>query len=299
MHSEKSDGSVAILLCVFQGEQFLQQQLDSFYLEQEMDICLWASDDGSTDETTNLLQEYKQKFSKNLVTVVSGPRKGPSFNFLSLLRNPSVEANYFAFSDQDDIWEKDKLSRAIACLENLPDDTPAVYCSRTRVVDQENREIGLSPLFAKPPSFANALVQSIGGGNTMVLNSAARKLINKIELSEISSHDWWIYLLVSGAGGTVIYDDSPSLRYRQHGNNQIGANNGWRARYLRIVAMLFKDRFKIWIDQNLAGLYLSYELLTPENKKLLDHFSVMRNRNLRMRLWGVISLGLYRQTLVR
>lgn len=79
----------------------------------------------------------------------------------------------------NDIWETDKLQRAVARLSAVPHGTPAVYCSRTRVVDANDQPICMSPLFAKTPRFANALMQNIGGGNTMVFNEAVRQLLIK------------------------------------------------------------------------------------------------------------------------
>jgi len=86
------------------------------------------------------------------------PAEGFVANFLSLTCKASIEADYYAYSDQDDVWESDKLERAVRWLQTVPENIPALYCSRTRLVDAENNEIGLSPLFSKPPSFANALI---------------------------------------------------------------------------------------------------------------------------------------------
>ena len=113
-----------------------------------------------------------------------------------------------------------------------------LYCGRTRTVDEDGRVVGFSPQFSRPPCFANALVHNIAGGNTMVMNDSARQLILEAGVVDVVAHDWWTYLMVSGAGGRVIYDDEPTVDYRQHDDNQVGANMGISARlgrYLRVM----------------------------------------------------------------
>ncbi len=152
--------------------------------------------------------------------IFQGLKNGFCQNFLSLICDSSIKAD---LSDQDDIWHEDKLSRAVKVLSDISYETPALYCSRTKLVNERNIEIGLSPLFRCTPEFRNALVQNIGSGNTMVFNHAARRLMLEVG-SGINPvvHDWFLYMVISGCGGVVIYDLGPSLRYRQHAANLIG-----------------------------------------------------------------------------
>ena len=117
---------------------------------------------------------------------------------MSLLSDADIVGDFFACCDQDDVWWPDKLERALQWLHTVPEHVPAVYFSRTRNVDASGNIIGCSPLFRRPPNFRNALVQSIGGGNTMVFNRAARELLVAAGPVDVASHDWWTYLLVSG-----------------------------------------------------------------------------------------------------
>ena len=148
---------------------------------------------------------------------------GFSSNFLTGLSDITDDFDYFAFSDQDDVWHRDKLDRAIKALGTVSVNTPALYCARTEISDAKCKQtLGFSPLFTKPPSFANALVQSISGGNTMVFNRAAKNLIVEASLNTpVVSHDWWCYQIITGAGGYVIYDPEPRLKYRQHGKTKL------------------------------------------------------------------------------
>jgi glycosyltransferase involved in cell wall biosynthesis len=292
-----SSKKVAILLATFQGQKYLSAQLDSFLEQTYPNWELWVSDDRSSDDTIKILDSYTEKFPINKLNIGSGPARGFVENFLSLTCSTSICAEYYAYSDQDDIWLANKLETAVQSLNSLPQNIPALYCSRTCLVDKFDNEIGYSPIFNKPPSFANALIQNIGGGNTMVFNHAARDLLHQtIDFSPGISHDWWAYILVSGCGGNVIYDTTPTVRYRQHDSNLVGMNSSWSARFKRIV-MLFQGRFKRWNDRNIAALQTIQHLLTPDNQKLLNQFANVRQQPLFKRLWQMKRIGIYRQTL--
>ena len=289
---------VAILLCTYHGQHYLADQLDSFAAQSHTNWEVWASDDGSQDDTHAILKTYCDKWGGDRLSIHFGPAEGFAANFLSLTCKASIQADYYAYSDQDDIWEADKLQRAMDCLLAIPEGIPALYCSRTRLVDAKNQDIGFSPLFTRPPSFANALMQNIGGGNTMVFNSAARNLLCEAGKDfDVVIHDWWAYMVVSGCGGKVFYDSYPSLRYRQHGGNLIGMSSGWLARLVRI-RMLWQGQFRNWNDRNIPALQQLRSKLTPENREILDRFSIARNCWLLPRLIGLKRSGIYRQTLL-
>lgn len=288
---------VAILLCTYCGQRFLAEQLESFASQTYPHWEVWASDDGSEDGTLAILESYKTKWGEHKLSIQRGPGRGLAANFLSLTCNANIEADFYAYSDQDDIWESDKLERAVNWLKSVPPNTPALYCSRTLLVDAENRNIGFSPLFSKPPSFANALIQSIGGGNTMVFNNAARALLRRAgEDVHVVIHDWWAYMVVTGCGGRVFYDSQPSIRYRQHGGNLVGANTSWAARLARIP-MHFGGKFRHWNDVNIEALSQIKGLLTKENREILDQFARARHQTLLLRIIGLKRSGVYRQTL--
>ncbi|MES2942524.1 MAG: glycosyltransferase family 2 protein [Pseudomonadota bacterium] len=295
-HSSKTSPRVAILLCTFHGQHYLADQLESFAAQTYPNWVVYASDDASTDSTHSVLGAYQGRWNDRLA-ICAGPSEGFASNFLSLTCRSSVQSDYYAYSDQDDIWEPEKLERAVSWLNGIEAGVPALYCSRTQIVDAENGHIGYSPLFKRRPSFANALMQNIGGGNTMVFNDAARKLLCKAGHDvDIATHDWWAYLVVTGCGGQVHYDSSPTLRYRQHGSNLVGCNSTWSARAVRL-RMLWQGRFKDWNDRNIKALQRLRPWLTAENCKILDEFSRARNARLLPRLAGLWRSGVYRQTL--
>ena len=287
---------IAILLCTYNGERYLGEQLASFQAQTHVNWDVWASDDGSSDSTLALLEACKQKWPPGKLSIVQGPAKGFAANFLSLTCKSEIEADYYAYADQDDIWMADKLERAVTWLKTVPADVPALYCSRTRLVDEQRNEICLSTLFTKPSSFRNALMQSIAGANTMVFNHAARLLLCEAGADvPIRSHDWWAYLVVTGCGGKVYYDTEPSLDYRQHTSNLVGTNATWQAR-LKRIRMLMQGDFRSWNDGNIAALRRLQSKLTLENCEILERFAKARDMGLILRLFNLKRCGIYRQT---
>lgn len=288
--------SIAVLLCSYNGSVYLRQQIDSIINQSETEWTIFVSDDGSTDGTLDILQSYRDKLGSKRFVIINGPGKGFAWNFLSLLEKCGDNFDYYAFCDQDDEWMPNKLTMSISILSGYDCNVPSVYCGRTSLVDENGLHLGESPLFSKPPSFKNALIQSIAGGNTMVLNRAARNIVNKTpEDVKIVSHDWWIYIIITAVGGSIYYDPKPSISYRQHTNNIVGSNLGWLARFKRIAGLL-DGHFKKWIDSNIYALEKANISVTPENRIILDKFNEARNSNLLKRLNVFRKLGMYRQT---
>ena len=288
---------VAILMCTKNGEKFLDEQLKSIADQTHTNWTLFVSDDVSTDKTRDILERFGQNRLQRVV-VRNGPEKGACANFLSLATDPTIDADYYAFSDQDDIWHPDKLRRALNWLTSVPEGIPGLYCGRTELMSADGKAYGLSPLFTRPPAFENALVQSLGGGNTMVFNHSTKKLLERVGRLDVVLHDWWLYLLVSAAGGMIRYDPQPMLKYRQHRYNLIGSNLGWHARFIRIHMML-GGRFHDWNATNIAALSrVPKHLIKPQNRTVLKLFAKATTASLLKRLIYLQRSGVYRQTLL-
>ena len=187
------------------------------------------------------------------------------------------------------------MTRGIARLAILDPAVPALIGGRTRLIDVTGQPCGLSPAFRAPPGFANALVQSIAGGNTMLFNHAAKRLFEATADVAVVAHDWWAYQLVSGAGGTVIYDPEPAVAYRQHPGNLIGGNQGIRAKAMRLRQLL-AGRLAEYNDVSLAALEQAWPLLTPEARDKIALLGRVRKSGLLARLMLLRRLALYRQT---
>jgi glycosyltransferase involved in cell wall biosynthesis len=293
-----SGASVSILLCTFNGARFLPQQLASYEAQDFADWRLFVSDDGSQDATLSLLEAFQKKHGGERVHIRRGPCRGFVANFLSLICDPAVQGAYYALSDQDDVWDVQKLSRARQFLSDAPTDEPFVYCSRVRLIDDQEGEIRLSTYYRKKPHFRNALAQSLAAGNSMVLNEKMRWLLMQAGPDvKVASHDWWIYLTVTAVGGKILYDSTPTVSYRMHSHNVIGSNESVGAKMLR-ARMLWQGRYKSWADMNIAALERIESLMTDDNRKTLELFRRSRKQSLVPRVRGFIRSGIYRQSLL-
>lgn len=286
--------AITVLLATYNGSRFLDEQLESIANQDVPAIDIIVSDDGSTDGTVEKLRQWQRRWNKGRFEIVAGPGQGFSENFRSLIRLP-VGTAYVAYADQDDVWKSDKLSAAIAQIEQVRQG-PVLYCSRTELVAQDGSPMGMSPLFVRRPDFRNAIVQSIGGGNTMVMNREAAGIVRESAVrTSFVSHDWWAYIIVSGCGGSVLYDAVPRILYRQHDQNLVGKNTGFLARLSRMRHLL-QGRFGAWMDINLAGLERCMDMLTPEARAIVQEFAAIRKMSGPAALKRLRRLGIYRQT---
>lgn len=287
---------MAVLIAVYNGDRFLGEQIETLAKQDVEHLDLWFADDGSTDRTHAIVEETRARWTKGKVHLLPGPRKGFAENFRHLLVHPDIDADHVALCDQDDLWEADKLSSAIARLEAEAGDVPALHCSRTRIVAEDGTPTGHSQLFSRPPGFRNAIVQNIAGGNTMVMNRAAHELIREMSRNvSFVSHDWWCYLLIAGTGGKVLYSPEAKTSYRQHEANLVGANNSLRAQFFRLF-LVGKGRYRSWNAINLAALATCRGRMTPEARRTMDLYARARWGWAGARLAALIRSGVYRQT---
>jgi glycosyltransferase involved in cell wall biosynthesis len=288
---------VAILLCTKNGSRFLSEQLKSIASQTHKNWQIFASDDGSTDATLSSLSEFADQHVER-VFLRSGPRQGFTKNFLSLAADSTIDAEYFAYCDQDDVWHDEKLTRAVTWLQTIPQETPALYGARVAIIDELGRDRGRSKLFRRMPCFENALVQSIAGGNTMVFNRSAKRLIERAGILDVVAHDWWTYIVISAAGGAVHYDPDVSVMYRQHAGNLIGSNAGLNANLQRLK-MLLANGYRKWNATNIAALDSCIDLIEPRHRITVSMFKRARSHStVQRRLCFLYKSGVFRQTLL-
>jgi glycosyltransferase involved in cell wall biosynthesis len=268
---------VAVLLATYNGEKYLAEQLNSIIYQKEVNIHLYISDDGSSDQTIHIIKSFVKKYPKKIKKIFYSNYKNSAKNFLSLAKK-KLNYKYYAFADQDDVWLQKKLIKAIKKI-NLGYD---LYGGRTINTDKNLNKISYSPKYKYfRPSFNNALIQSFAGGNTMVFSHKIYKLLEKTDLKKkIPAHDWWTYLVTTYCGKKVYYDTVPYVLYRQHENNVNGHNLGLINQTIRLFRAL-KGEFKKWIDYNLILLddYNKYGI--EKNKILIKKFYYLRKKNLK------------------
>ncbi len=284
---------VDVLVATYNGALYLSQQLDSVLSQSGVDVRLVIRDDGSSDATPAILQEYARKYPERVILLLkSGDARGATANFLALLAHDS-DAAYFAFCDQDDVWAPDRLLRAVQQLEAI-DAGPRLYCSALTYVDSVLNMLGDSSR-AVLPGFRNALVENIAQGCTMVFDADLRRLVAARLPSRAAIHDWWLYL-VAAAFGRVIYDPVPSLFYRQHGANEVGGNFSlWqkiRKNFRRYVSG------NAWPMAEQAGHFLELypDRLSAEQQAILHAF-VAGKASFQARLRLVFNPKIRRQSL--
>ncbi len=284
---------VAVLLSSYNGARFLPAQLASLRAQTYPDWTLLWRDDGSADESAALLTA----FAGPPVSAAAG-RLGVRDSFLALLRAAVPRlgpADTVAFADQDDVWLPEKLARGIAALAPLPAGEPGMVCTRQVLVDATLGRIGLSPPLHSPPGFPASLTQNLATGCTIMLNRAAAALVAASVPPATSLHDWWSYVLVTAAGGTVLMDATPLVLYRQHGGNMVGAPGRlWRRGLLALRRG--PEAYMRVFRGHLAALKAQPQLLSPPARAQVATLQAALDGGWRQRLRAMALPGLRRQT---
>lgn len=218
--------TVAVVMSTFNGEKYLREQLDSILNQQGVAVTLYIRDDGSSDGTKEILSEY-EKINNN-VYVDYAQNVGVGNSFMNALYSVPDTYEFYAFADQDDIWQEEKLSEAI---KFLIDRGKSLYASNQENVDSEGNSLGLrwekddERVFLSPEGITATNVLC---GCTMVMTGEFKKLIceeNRRPSStilKIKNHDGWIATVGAVYDG-LVYDNRSFIKYRQHGGNVVGA----------------------------------------------------------------------------
>ena len=296
MPTIKKIPKIAILMCTLNGGDYLEQQLDSIHGQDFKSWILYVSDDGSTDKTISILREYQKRWGKNKLVILKGPQTNFQTNFISLISNQNIKADFYFLSDQDDIWMKKKISHTLAILRKSNTKKPFLYSGRTIFVSANGKKIlGQSVRFIKKPSFKNAIVQCIAGGNTMAFNQALKNIVVKYKTTKIVSHDWWLYILNELGQGKTFYDEESVIYYRQHQKAIVGMNTNALAKFYRFF-MLMRGEFKNYNSIHYDAFNEIKSLITKDNQRLIYSFYKLREGPIHKRILMVNRLGIYRQT---
>lgn len=220
--------NVAIIMSTYNGQDYLKEQLDSVLIQADVDFKVYVRDDGSTDRTPEILIEYAQE-NERVIFLNPNERKniGVRDSFLSSLKkvyDMSPDASYFAFSDQDDVWKKDKLSAAIKILKKneYSDAKPKLYYSNKTIVDKK-----LNVIFEEHMKCYDKFFEIFWGtpayGCTMVFNRAFCSQIIKINpKTSCANHDNYIYFIAKAIDAEIEFDETSYILYRQHSHNVSG-----------------------------------------------------------------------------
>lgn len=290
---------VRLLLSTYNGAAYLHEQLDSLLTQTHKDWMLHWRDDGSTDATVPIMEAFARTVGPDRCIRVTEPRGhlGPASSFVALLQFVVMglgPQELVAFVDQDDVWLPDKLSRGVAALARCDAGTPGLYCARLLIVDSHLRRIGKTTITSRNCGFPASLTQNIATGCTVMLNRQASTLIARSALPAESPHDWWCYLVVTGAGGQVEVDDVPVALYRQHGRNVVGASG---SPIRRAVSALQRGRraYMATFRQHVSALAEQPEVLSSQARANLARLKWALEGNALRRLAALRLPGLHRQ----
>lgn len=208
--------SVQVVMSTFNGEKYLNEQIDSILSQKNVDVKLYIRDDGSSDGSRKSILNYAENQNVNYKF---GENQGFVKSFLDAL-DSCGEADYYAFSDQDDVWQDDKLITAVSMLEKENPEIPLLYCSALQRVDENLNFISIQQFPGLLVSLPSMLARGRLAGCTFVFNNRLRELVKGgSKISIHSSHDSWVLLVCLSCNGKVIFDKTSHILFRRHGTN--------------------------------------------------------------------------------
>ena len=261
---------VQILMATHNGAPYLPAMINSLAAQRHRKWSLLVRDDGSLDETADVVGHYATSLPIDLIREHSIGHPGC---FFRLLDHIDESTDIVALADQDDIWCDYKVARLVEFLKNrLTSQTPTLYCSRAKITSGDLVPRGCTPRPQRPLSFENALVQNMALGCTIAMNRAGVDLARSIDWSAALRHDWWLYLAFTGLGD-VRYDPVPTLLYRQHAQNVVGAGAGPVSRLgRRLVRYIDPEARTYRIAQVGAFRRAAGPRLSPSHRQLVDSY---------------------------
>lgn len=269
---------ICIVLCTYNGQRYLHEQLQSIASQTHQNWVLVASDDGSTDETSVILKNFKLSNPEKVI-LLQGPKKGFALNFVSALRK-SPEADVYAFCDQDDIWKPNKLQVIAEAYRQKPEGKPFFFVSAYTIFGLGSKEKIVLPT---SKAFLEVFFQHLAPGNVMAFDLSFRKMFQVVEgyLLPDVAHDKLLSLFALGAGAWVYVCPESLVNYRQHESNTIGTG-GFVKR-----AMRFFNRLIVGGGLVPAGYVVALcsviDALDSESKHKVQALSKLLRRELTVR----------------
>jgi glycosyltransferase involved in cell wall biosynthesis len=288
---------LAVLMATYNGEKYLEEQIESILSQKtKFEFDLIIRDDGSKDGTREILKKYGQE---GKIIFIEGNNIGAAKGFISMLKQ-AVGYDYYAFSDQDDVWNENKLQNGVDAIKEV--DGPALYCSNCELVDAELNSIGRNTHRSRPSYTLESILclASCAQGCTSVFNKELARIIQENEVPDVFiMHDSLVTCLCGLIGGTIIYDEEPSMKYRMHGNNVFGMVSARQN-----LGNVVKDRLseitqkrEISMYDQADSLLRTYKAYIPEGNQRLCKVVIDAKKSLLARLRLVLSKNLRHDTL--
>lgn len=259
---------ICVLMSTYNGEKYIEQQIESILEQKNVNVFIYVRDDGSTDRTVEILRCYEKR---GLLKFFVGNNIGPAKSFIELVYN-APSSSYYAFSDQDDIWLDNKLYEGVKKLFGY-DESPAMYNSKVTVVDSDLNEIGYYGT-NKVYNFVTQVARSNVIGCTMIINRLLAEKIKQYKPTYVTMHDQWIAIVCKGLEGIEIKDTKSYILYRQHENNTVGAERNLLKR-IRKSSLTSTENTRLKQIQEFKNGF--YEELSCEKKVYLDTIISYKN----------------------
>ena len=279
---------IEVLMAVYNGSAYIREQIDSILNQTYENWHLTISDDGSTDGTDLIADEYAAKYPEQITRVYSGVRFGNARDHFMWL-SENCTSRYMLYSDQDDVFNPEKMSRLMDAMQNAERqwgrDLPILVFSDQTVVDEKLNVIEPSPMRCQKQAFDSfdyhaLLIQNVVTGGAMMVNRPLCSLAVQCRSRErIIMHDWWM-AATAARFGKIIYLDEPLSLYRQHGGNSVGAKRVGSAGYIAgMMGNLRGVREMILRKKSQAGVFEETytALLTAEDRQFLSRMKQSRS----------------------
>ncbi|WP_167958661.1 glycosyltransferase [Anaerosporobacter faecicola] len=295
---------VIILLSTYNGEKYLSSQLDSILAQDYPNIMLCIRDDGSSDHTIEILDQYVKRYPN--VSYYAGHNIGVIKSFFDLIRNAPEDGDYYAMADQDDVWCTNKITEAVKKMEQEENQTlPMLYCAAMTLVDSKLQYVKTLQRKRSKLCLENGLVENLCTGCTSLMNhNLWEKIICNIPTFTVM-HDYWTYLVALSVG-KVIYDENSYILYRQHSNNTLGTPKNYiehlwlglkhykqNRNQLNMQAKCLKQMYrKMNLESRTLDIFLASKTSWRARKDIIIHNRVYReNRMDNLILKVLIGLG--------
>lgn len=269
---------ILVMMSTYNGEVYLREMIDSIYAQEGCEVELWVRDDGSSDNTMKILEEYANTSNLKYYT---GENLRSAGSFYDLLMKVPMEYDYYACCDQDDFWEKDKLITAVSRFKKEDMEKPCLYYSGQKIVDEKLNLLYEHNIETRRSVYANFLFNQVAGC-TMVINKTLLEVARMNPKAKPSMHDSYLYRLCAALGGIFYIDSCGKILYRQHGNNVVGLGNSWNSKM-----KLFKEHLNSNAPRSEAKqIYKIYNSQMTEEWKsfLLDIIKAKKSFSVRVKL---------------
>lgn len=263
---------VTVLLSTYNGHQHIKELVDSVLMQEGVDVELQVRDDGSTDDTIDILKSYND----SRISVKKGENLKPALSFLTLLRECD-DSEYYAYCDQDDYWYPNKLITAINELKTIQE--PALFISTYDVCDENlNKMFTYDMKFEEPLRLQDVLLYRAPSACNMVFNHAMRDAINTSQPNFVRMHDFWTLIVALLHDYKIVTKDIPLIKYRQHAGETVGITPTVMTRAKRLIKSLIKGNNERWRQAKEA--YDAYkDEITFDKKDVLETLINYRESN--------------------